>query len=81
MAKSLRWTAWNLTPDGWHRSATVDVPGEATRHRPDGTLLALISTQLVDASDAKPIVSVVFRSADSDAVAAALAKHGGKPAD
>ncbi|RIK73109.1 MAG: hypothetical protein DCC68_25400 [Planctomycetota bacterium] len=81
MSCSIRWTEWNLTAAGWIRGPTVDSPGEARQHRPAETLLTLIGWRLAIEPDAKLIVSEVFRSPDTDAVADAMAKYGPKPKD
>jgi hypothetical protein len=79
MAFSRRWTAWNLTATGWHRSQNFADPTHAMQYRLDGTLLAVVSSRLVDDLNSNPMLSVVYRSADADAVLAAVAAHGEKP--
>jgi hypothetical protein len=81
MRATYQWTAWNLTPDGWHCSQTAANPADVTRHRPPDTLLALLSMRRVDDPHGQPLITVIYRSADRDAVAEALAKYGGKPSD
>jgi hypothetical protein len=81
MAELHRWTAWNLGPNGWHRSQTVLNATEATRYRPADTLLALMSMYRVDDPHRTPTVTVLFRSPDTDALAEAMSKYGAKPKD
>lgn len=79
MPSPFRWTAWNLTPDGWQSSPTVDNATEAVRDRPRAAVLSLLSMYCVDEPGRGPTVSELFRSPDANAVAAAVAKHGQKP--
>ncbi len=79
MAFLIRWTVWNLTPDGWQHSETVDIPDDTTRYRPPETVLSLLLSIRTDIPDATPHVTVLFRSPDDSAVANALAKFGEEP--
>ncbi len=79
MAYSVRWTTWNLTPDGWQYSETADVPAKAMRYRPPETLLSLLSSTRAGAPVSKPLVIELFRSSDDDVLAAALAEFGEMP--
>lgn len=71
-------TGWNLMPDGWHRVAMSENPSIAIGDRPAGALLSLLSASR---DDERPIVTVLYRSDDRDALQLALAQFGNKPAD
>jgi acyl-homoserine lactone acylase PvdQ len=75
-----RWTAWNLTAAGWHRSDAFDNQTDAMQYRFDGTLLAVVSSRRADGSEPHPTTSTVYRSPNKRAVVDALVEHGGKPA-
>jgi hypothetical protein len=78
MAAQRRFTGWNLTPNGWRRVATSDNASDAIGERPPDALLALVSAMR---DDEVPIVTILYRSEDRDAVQLALARFGNKPAD
>jgi hypothetical protein len=79
MAAQRQFTGWNLTPNGWQRVATSENASDAIGERPPDTLLALLSATRDD--EAPPIVTVLFRSDDREALQLALARFGNKPAD
>jgi hypothetical protein len=79
MAKKRKFTGWHLTPNGWQRSDSTDNASDAIGKRPPDTLLAVLSASR--GGDAPPIVTVLFRSDDREALQLAFAKFGNKPAD
>jgi hypothetical protein len=81
MANSLRWAAWNLTPDGWRCGPTVESPEELSPDHPEGTLLAMIVEYRVDDPEKNPTTSVRFRATNEAAVRLALDKYGPTPKD
>jgi hypothetical protein len=76
-----RWTAWNLTRNGWHRSQALSDPSETAGHRPADTLLALVSAFRIDDPHRLASVHVLFRSPDTEALAEAMEQFGVKPKD
>jgi hypothetical protein len=81
MTNRLRYTCWNLTPDGWKRSSTSEHASEAIRGRPPDTLLAFLRAEREELGDAPPTTAVPYRADDANAIQPALARYGGFPAD
>jgi hypothetical protein len=78
MAGQRRFTGWNLTSNGWQRVASSDNASDAIGERPPDALLALVSATR---DDEVPIVTILFRSDDREAVQLAMARFGNKPVD